>query len=67
MTERYNFGGFSFSGVGQNYYVLQIQINNFSKIGTSYTTKIEIELTDEERLVLMKNLMTKNIQVKDID
>ena len=67
MTERYNFGGFTFSGTEQNYYVLQIQINNFSKIGTSYTTKIEIELTDEERLVLMKNLMTKNIQVKDID
>jgi hypothetical protein len=55
---RYNFGGFSF---GENkYFNLTIEVKNFNDVGTSYTTKIAVELTDEERLELIKLLINAN-------
>lgn len=57
-NKRYNFGGFQFSDKG--YYVLKIEIQNYSNVGTSYSTAVEFELTTEERQELITNLITMN-------
>jgi uncharacterized tellurite resistance protein B-like protein len=60
-NKRYNFSGFIFGDNGLA--VLNVQILNNTKVGTSYTTEIAIELTPEER----QELITKLITIADKD
>ncbi len=61
---RYRFGGFTF-GTTTKYFNLTIGIKNFNSVGTSYTTEIGIELTDEERLELIKLLINADEEKED--
>lgn len=54
--ERYEFDGFTFGSHGT--YVLQICVNNKDQSRTNYSTKIEFELTPEERVALITHLAT---------
>ena len=53
--ERYTFGGFKF---GTNGFVLQVCVNNADQSRTEYSTKVEFELTDAERVALITYLVT---------
>ena len=55
-TKRYNFNGFTFGDNGLS--VLTIRMLNNTKVGTSYTTEIAIELTPEEKTELITKLIT---------
>ena len=61
---RYRFGGFTF-GTATKMFNLDIEVKNFNAVGTSYTTKIGIELTDEERLELIKLLINADEEKED--
>jgi hypothetical protein len=52
---RYTFSGFTFGT--PNYFQLLINIKNFSGVGTTNTVEMGIELTDSERLELIKLLI----------
>lgn len=54
--ERYTFDGFMFGNHGT--YVLQICVSNQDQSRTNYSTKIELELTPEERVALITHLAT---------
>ena len=54
-NNRYNFGGFSFGDKGLA--VLVIQVLNHTQIGTSYSTEINLELTPDERVELIKKII----------
>jgi hypothetical protein len=53
--ERYTFGGFTFGNDG---FVLQICVNNLDQSRTEYSTKVEFELTNAERVALITYLVT---------
>ena len=53
--ERYEFGGYEFGSNGM--VVLQICVNNIDQSRTNYSTKIEFELTPEERTALIAHLV----------
>ena len=61
---RYKFGGFTF-GSSTRMFNLDIEVKNFNAIGTNYTTKIGIELTDDERLELIKLLINADEEKED--
>jgi len=54
-NKRYNFGGFGFGDKGLS--VLTIQVINHTETGTSYSTGLELELTADERVELITNLV----------
>jgi hypothetical protein len=53
--ERYTFSGFTFGNDG---FVLQICVNNADQSRTEYSTKVEFELTEAERVALITYLIT---------
>ena len=53
--ERYTFSGFSFGQ--ENYYNLSVRVLNNAGYGTSFTTQIDLELTEQERLALITLLI----------
>ncbi len=57
-NKRYNFGGFGFGDKGLA--VLTIQVINHTETGTSYSTEIGLELTPDERVELITNLVRLN-------
>jgi len=57
-NKRYNFGGFGFGDKGLS--VLTIQVINHTETGTSYSTGLELELTPDERVELITNLVRLN-------
>lgn len=60
---RYRFSGFTFGN--NKYFNLSITVKNFSSVGTSYTTEIGLELTDDERLELIKLLINADKEKED--
>lgn len=57
--KRYNFSGFSFGKDGTVIFQVEV-LNPSSEFGTFYSTKVELELTPEERT----ELVTKLISIK---
>lgn len=55
-NKRYNFGGFSFGDNGLA--VLKIEVLNHTETGTNYSTEIGLELTPDERVELIKKIIT---------
>lgn len=55
-NKRYRFGGFTFGDTGLA--VLKIEVLNHTKTGTNYSTEICLELTPDERIELIKNIIT---------
>lgn len=62
-NKRYHFSGFAFGE--KNYYNLSVRLNNFAGYGTSYTSEWSLELTEEERLELIKLLINAETQEKN--
>lgn len=61
-NKRYNFGGYSFGDNGLA--VLRIQVLNHTETGTNYSTEIGLELTPDERVELIKKIIT--LDEKDV-
>ncbi len=59
--KRYTFGGFTFGS--QKLFNLTIAIRNHAGYGTSHTVEMGLELTDTERMELIKLLI--NAEDKD--
>ncbi|NBR62563.1 MAG: hypothetical protein EBT86_13235 [Actinobacteria bacterium] len=57
-NKRYNFGGYSFGEKGLA--VLNVQVLNHTENGTTYSTEISLELTPDERVELITNLIRLN-------
>jgi len=55
-NKKYNFGGYSFGDKGLA--VLSIQVLNHTETGTNYSTEIALELTPDERVELIKKIIT---------
>ena len=55
---RYTFSGFTFGS--EKYFNLQINIRNHAGYGTSNTVEMGLELTDTERMELIKLLINAN-------
>lgn len=53
--QRYTFKGYTFGS--KKYFNLLINIRNHAGFGTSHTLEMGIELTDEERMELIKLLI----------
>ena len=58
---RYTFSGFTFGS--QNLFQLLINVKNYSSIGTTTSVELGLELTESERLELIKLLI--NAEEKD--
>lgn len=54
-NKRYTFGGFTFGS--EKWFQLTINIRNHAGYGTSHTLEMGLELTDEERMELIKLLI----------
>lgn len=54
-NKRYNFGGYSFGDNGLA--VLRIEVLNHTETGTTYSTEINLELTPDERVELIKKII----------
>ena len=53
--KKYNFTGFTFGKDGEM--VFRVEVLNHTEIGTSVSAQIDLELTPEERLELITNLL----------
>lgn len=53
--KRYELSGFTFGT--ENYFNLSIRITNYANHGTSYTAQFDLELSQEERMELIKLLI----------
>ena len=58
MENRYTFRGFTFGT--PKYFQLLIDVKNYSGVGTTTSLELGLELTDEERMELIKLLMNAN-------
>ena len=58
MENRYTFSGFTFGT--PKYFQLLINVKNYSGVGTSTSLELGLELTDEERMELIKLLINAN-------
>jgi len=59
-NKRYTFGGFTFGS--QKLFNLSINIRNYAGYGTTHTVEMGLELTESERMELIKILINAGEQ-----
>ena len=58
MENRYTFSGFTFGN--EKLFQLLIRVKNYSGVGTTTSLELGLELTESERLELIKLLINAN-------